>query len=401
MSAILAAHNVRVQFSSDSGRTTAVDGVDLSVNPGEVLGLVGESGCGKSTLAMAIAGLLPATAQMTAASLSIGGTDLTSASAATWRQLRGRTIGMIFQDPLTALTPWLRIGEQVAEPLRVHLGMSKRDARRRAIELLEQVGLPDPARKARAWPHECSGGQRQRVAIAIALACEPQVLIADEPTTALDVTVQDQVLRLLRDLQRDRQMAMILITHDLGVVAGTCDHVAVMYGGRVVEQAPTEQLFAQQHHPYTRGLLGAVPHLHGSRDYDLATIPGLPPRLSDGWGGVRLPSAAHGRRPAAAQQRRNCGPPGESAAIVASSLFRMMGSLPNEPRPRMPANSSPSSLSTTWPSPFRCRAAFHGTRALHSMPYEVSTSRLNGVRSSRWSVNLVAAKAPPLELLLN
>lgn len=282
--AILSVRDLRVRFSSDSGTTVAVDGADLDVAPGEVVGLVGESGCGKSTLAAAAAGLLPGTAQVSASRLRVAGHALERATARTWRPLRGPTIGMIFQDPLTALTPWLRIGDQVAEPLRVHRGLSRRDAAKRAIELLERVGLPEPAAKARAWPHECSGGQRQRVAIAIALACEPQLLIADEPTTALDVTVQDQVLRLLRDLQRERGMAMLLITHDLGVVAGTCDRVAVMYAGRIVEQAATAALYARQQHPYTRGLLAAVPRLHGAQQA-LASIPGLPPRLPDGWHG--------------------------------------------------------------------------------------------------------------------
>ena len=280
---LLAISGLEVGFQSEDGDLRAVDGVDLAIAPGEAVGLVGESGCGKSTVAMAIPGLLPGAARHRTGSIRFGGEELLGASAKVLRTVRGRRVGMVFQDPMTSLNPYLRVGVQIAEPLRLHLGLGRAEARTRTIALMREVGIPDAERRVDRHPHEFSGGQRQRLLIAMALACDPELLIADEPTTALDVTVQAQILDLLRSQQRKRDMALLLVSHDLGVIAGTCDRVAVMYAGRVVEDARTADLFADPRHPYTRGLLAAIPRLTGPRGSDLATIPGLPPRLPDGW----------------------------------------------------------------------------------------------------------------------
>ncbi|MBD3624573.1 MAG: ABC transporter ATP-binding protein [Rhodobacteraceae bacterium] len=258
----------------------AVNGLSFTLNRGEALGLVGESGAGKSAAMMALLGLLPrASAEVTGGQVLYEGEDLLRASPARLRKLRGGDFGFVFQDPSTSLNPVLSIGHQLTESVRVHLGLSRRAARARVTDLLALVGVPDPTRRIDQYPHQFSGGQRQRIMIAMALACEPKVLIADEPTTALDVTVQAQILELLRDLRRQLGMAVIWITHDLGVIAGIADRVMVMYAGRIVEQAPVRQLFANPGHPYTRALLEALPRPDGPPAARLHAIPGQPPGL--------------------------------------------------------------------------------------------------------------------------
>lgn len=268
---MLQVENLVVRF----GAAEPVGGVSLAVQPGEVLGLVGESGSGKSLTLRAILGLVPPGATVTGRALWQG-EDMVTASAATLRHIRGRQIAIVFQEPMTALNPVLPIGLQITESLGVHLGLRGAAARRRAAELLDQVGIPDAARRLDAYPHEFSGGMRQRAMIAIALATGPSLLLADEPTTALDVTIQDQILRLLLRLSAELGMAMILVTHDLGVVAGTCDRVAVMYAGRVMESGPVARVLARPAHGYTLGLLRALPGLGPARAA-LLGIPGGPP----------------------------------------------------------------------------------------------------------------------------
>jgi peptide/nickel transport system ATP-binding protein len=259
---------LRVAFDGQA----ALRGVDLAVAPGEAVGMVGESGCGKSVTWLAALGLLPARAEV-AGSVRLGGQDILGAPAAVLDRVRGGRVAMIFQDPASSLNPVHRIGRQVTEALLLHRGMAGGAARAEAKRLLDQVGIPDAARRLDAYPHELSGGQNQRVMIAIALAGRPDLLVADEPTTALDVTIQAQILDLLRQLRRETGMALVLISHDLGVVAETCDRVCVMYAGRIVEEAPVERLFAAAAHPYTRGLLGALPPMDGPRRR-LSAIPG-------------------------------------------------------------------------------------------------------------------------------
>ncbi len=254
------------------GRHRAVDRISFTVAAGETLGLVGESGCGKSTTAMALMRLLHgATVE---GSARLAGTDVVAVDEARMRGLRGPTVAMIFQDPATALHPMIRVGDQVIEALRAHLGLDAAAARSRAIELFRKVGIAAPEERLRVYPHEMSGGMCQRVMIAMAIACSPRLLLADEPTTALDVTVQSQILDLLRSIAREAGMGLVLITHDLGVVAGMADRVAVMYAGAIVETAATERLFAAPRHPYTQGLLRSIPRLDGGWDEDMLTIPG-------------------------------------------------------------------------------------------------------------------------------
>jgi oligopeptide/dipeptide ABC transporter ATP-binding protein len=282
--ALLAVNDLRTHFFTREGAVRAVDGVSFSVDRGKTLGIVGESGSGKSVTALSIMGLIPKPpAKIVSGEILFDGRDLTTLSEKQLEDVRGREIAMIFQDPMTSLNPTLRIGTQITEVLDRHYGMSKDEARRRAIELLEEVQIPRAATRLDDYPHRFSGGMRQRVMIAIALACNPKLLIADEPTTALDVTVQAQVLDLLEDLREQHDMALILITHDMGVVAEVADEVAVMYAGQIVEQASGFDLFDRPEHPYTEALLGALPELEGEgvREGRLVAIPGRPPDLND------------------------------------------------------------------------------------------------------------------------
>ena len=281
---LLEVDDLRTHFFTREGAVRAVDGVSFSVDQGRTLGIVGESGSGKSVTALSIMGLIPKPpAKIVSGEIRFDGRDLTTLSEKQLEDVRGREIAMIFQDPMTSLNPTLRIGTQITEVLDRHYGMSKDEARRRAIELLEEVQIPRAAERLDDYPHRFSGGMRQRVMIAIALACNPKLLIADEPTTALDVTVQAQVLDLLEDLREQHDMALILITHDMGVVAEVADEVAVMYAGQIVEQASGEDLFDRPEHPYTEALLGALPELEGEnvREGRLVAIPGRPPDLID------------------------------------------------------------------------------------------------------------------------
>ncbi|MBW7864218.1 MAG: ABC transporter ATP-binding protein [Candidatus Hydrogenedens sp.] len=278
--ALLTVEGLRTSFHLRDGVVRAVDGVSFSIGSGETLGVVGESGCGKSVTFYSLLGLLPMPpARVGGGTAFFGGMDLLKASPAELRRVRGRRIGMVFQDPMTALNPYMTVGDQVAEPLRVHGGMGRAEARRRAVEALESVGISDAAGRLDAHPHAFSGGMRQRVMIAMALIARPDLLVADEPTTALDVTVQAQILELLRTLQRERGMAVALITHDLGVVAGNCRRVLVMYAGRVVESAGVEALFARPRHPYTRALMASMPAANPP-GAPLRGIPGRPPDLA-------------------------------------------------------------------------------------------------------------------------
>ncbi|HEX5136048.1 MAG TPA: ABC transporter ATP-binding protein [Planctomycetota bacterium] len=277
---LLEIRNLRTTFRSDEGTVKAVDGLDLAVGEGEVLGVVGESGSGKSVTMLSLMGLVEQPGLVEAEGLRFEGKDLLKASAEEMRRLRGNRMAMIFQDPMTSLNPFLTVEEQVCEVLQVHKGMRRAAARDRSVALLEEVGIPGAARRLRDYPHQFSGGMRQRVMIAIALACEPALLIADEPTTALDVTIQAQILDLLRKLRAERKMSVILITHDLGVVAGMCERVKVMYAGKIVEEGPTRNLFKDPRHPYTRALLASLPRLDEPEGAQLRTIPGLPPNLS-------------------------------------------------------------------------------------------------------------------------
>jgi peptide/nickel transport system ATP-binding protein len=254
--------------------TIAVDGVSFDVAPGQIVGLVGESGCGKSVTSMAITRLLPSRGVRVTGSAMMDGVDLLRLPESAMREKRGRDLSMVFQDPLSSLNPVVPIGVQVTEVLTRHRGMKKEAARTEAVDLLDRVGIPDPRRRLDAYPHQLSGGMRQRALIAIALACRPKLLIADEPTTALDVTIQAQILELLKEMVRDTGAALVMITHDLGVVAGLCETVNVLYGGRIVERAQRHRLFGTPRHPYTNGLLGSIPRLDSPAGEDLVAIPG-------------------------------------------------------------------------------------------------------------------------------
>ncbi|MGA8897979.1 ABC transporter ATP-binding protein [Bradyrhizobium sp.] len=280
--------DLRVTFRGDDGRTThAVDTVDLAVGRGATLGLVGESGCGKSVTSLAVMGLLPKQSAEVTGSISFDGFDLLGVSDQIRRDLRGNRLAMIFQEPMTSLNPSFTIGDQIMESILRHRGGSRSAARKRTIELLRRVRIPSPERRIDEYPHKLSGGMRQRVMIAMALACDPRLLIADEPTTALDVTLQAQILDLMRELKAESGAAIILITHDLGVVAEVCDEVAVMYAGEIVERADVDTLFASPQHPYTVGLLGSIPRLE-HRTSHLATIEGMVPNMSEPPKGCRF-----------------------------------------------------------------------------------------------------------------
>ncbi len=299
MAALLTVEELTVGFDTEDGFMNVVDGVSFDLEAGETLGLVGESGCGKSVTALSIMGLLPKPAgRIQGGDILFGGESLPKLPPERMRAIRGNRIAMIFQEPMTALNPVQRVGRQLAETFSLHEpGLSSETVTRRSLGLLEQVGIPAPERRVDEYPHQLSGGMRQRVMIAMALASRPDVLIADEPTTALDVTIQAQILELLRELQRDTGMAIIFITHDLGVIAELCSRVVVMYAGRVAEQAVIGPLFAHPLHPYTRGLLASIPRLDDEPKTLLTTIPGTVPGINDLPSGCRFvnrcPFAAH------------------------------------------------------------------------------------------------------------
>jgi peptide/nickel transport system ATP-binding protein len=279
---ILAVENLHTSFRTSDGVVRAVDGVSWALAKGEILGVVGESGCGKSMTALSIMGLVPAPPGRVEGSIAFDGRELVGLREAEMRRIRGNAISMVFQEPMTSLDPVMRIGKQIAEPMILHQGLSRWTARDRTIEMLQRVRIPEAERRADEFPHQLSGGMRQRVMVAMALACQPAVLLADEPTTALDVTIQAQILRLILELRREFGTAIVLITHDLGVVAETADRVVVMYAGRKVEEAPVARLFAQPQHPYTVGLLASVPKVDrtGQRPHRrLAEIAGMVPAL--------------------------------------------------------------------------------------------------------------------------
>jgi peptide/nickel transport system ATP-binding protein len=280
--ALLEVENLQTHFRTPDGINRAVDGVSFHVEAGETLAIVGESGCGKSVTAMSILRLIPEPPGKIAGAIRLNGKNLLDLSDREMRQIRGNDVSMIFQEPMTSLNPVLTVGRQIGETLRLHQGLSKQQAEAKAVEMLTLVGIPEPARRVKEYPHQLSGGMRQRVMIAIALACNPKLLIADEPTTALDVTIQAQILGLMRDLKHRVGAAIVLITHDLGVVAEVAERVVVMYAGKKVEEAAVGPLFRSPRHPYTQGLLGSVPKLGSSltgEETRLAEIPGLVPSL--------------------------------------------------------------------------------------------------------------------------
>jgi oligopeptide/dipeptide ABC transporter ATP-binding protein len=290
MSHLLEVNDLQTHFPTRAGLVRAVDGVSFYLDRGELLGLVGESGCGKSMTALSVMRLIAPPGKIVKGEILFDGKDLLKLSDAEMRDMRGDDIAMIFQDPMTSLNPVFTVGEQIAEALRLHRKLSRADARKATIEAMREVAIPDPARRLDDYPHQLSGGMRQRVMIAMALACNPKLLIADEPTTALDVTIQAQILELLNELRKQRDLAVLLITHDLGVVAEVADRVAVMYTGRIVEESPVAELFARPKHPYTEGLLRSVPKLTAEdvvRKERLETIEGVVPSPTD------LPPGCH------------------------------------------------------------------------------------------------------------
>jgi oligopeptide/dipeptide ABC transporter ATP-binding protein len=297
MNNLLEVKNLRCAFAAGGETLFAVRGIDLTLKQGEILGIVGESGSGKTLTMRSIIQILPPRARMTADKLSFAGEDLLAQTERSLRGIRGRDISMVFQDPMTSLDPLVRIGSHVEEVLLRHTSMKKADARKEAVSLLRRVGIRDPEERAGQYPHELSGGMRQRVLIAMALACRPKLLIADEPTTALDVTIQAQILQLIRSLQENEGMTVALITHDMGVVAGICHRVAVMYAGLIMEEGPVDDMFSRPLHPYTIALLGSVPVIHQNRDSQkrLHAIPGQPPSIRENLPGCpfapRCPSA--------------------------------------------------------------------------------------------------------------
>ena len=280
MSPLLTVKNLKVQFATRNTFATAVDDFSLTIDPGECVGLVGESGCGKTTTGLAIMRLLPGNGHISGGSVELDGVDLASLSEKEMRSKRGNDVALIPQDPMSSLNPTTKIGRQIGEGLRIHRGVTDEEARKRALEVLEMVDMPRPAERLDQYPFELSGGLRQRVIIAMGLTCSPKLLIADEPTTALDVTIQAQILDILDNLRRELQMSVLLITHDMGVIAGRTDRVVVMYGGKKAEQSPTVELFNQMHHPYTQALLASMPSLETASKQKLRSIAGMPPDLS-------------------------------------------------------------------------------------------------------------------------
>ena len=276
---VLSVRNLQVEFATRRGTLRAIDGVSFDIAKGEVLGVVGESGAGKSVTGLAVIGLIDRPGRISGGEILLSGLRIDNLDPEAMRQIRGKRIGMIFQDPLTSLNPLYRIGDQIVETIKTHTNLSDQQARKRAIDLLAEVGIPAPEKRIDGYPHEFSGGMRQRVVIALALCAEPELIIADEPTTALDVSVQAQIIALIKRLGRDHGTAVMLVTHDMGVIAETCDRVAVMYAGRVAEIGPVQEVIRNPLHPYAKGLMGAIPTLAGE-DKRLVQIPGSMPRLS-------------------------------------------------------------------------------------------------------------------------
>jgi peptide/nickel transport system ATP-binding protein len=280
MSSLLSVNNLSVKFTSRNSVVTAVDDFSLTIGAGECVGLVGESGCGKTTTGLSVMRLLPGNGRIAAGNVVLNGVDLATLSEREMQKQRGSSVALIPQDPMSSLNPTTKIGRQIGEGLRIHKGASDEEARKRALEVLEMVEMPNPAERLDQYPFELSGGLRQRVIIAMGLVCEPKLLIADEPTTALDVTIQAQILDILDNLRNELGMAMLLITHDMGVIAGRADRVVVMYGGKKAEEGPTIELFHSMRHPYTQALLASVPNLENTSKHELASIPGMPPNLA-------------------------------------------------------------------------------------------------------------------------
>jgi oligopeptide/dipeptide ABC transporter ATP-binding protein len=293
---LLRVTDLQVEFPLARGVLRAVDGASFDVQEGETLGIVGESGSGKTMALRAIVGLLPRAARIAGGSVEIDGVDVTRGGEAKLRELRGRTVSMVFQEPMTALNPVMRVGDQIAEGPLVRLGAGRRGSRKRALELMRLVGIADPSRRYEAYPHELSGGMRQRVMIAIALSADPKLILCDEPTTALDVTIQDQILKLLASLQRDLGVSIVFVSHDLAVIAQTCRRIAVMYAGQVVETGTVAEVFTEPRHPYTLGLLRSVPDFDLVRDH-LSSIPGSPPDLASPVQGCRFQPRCSFARP--------------------------------------------------------------------------------------------------------
>ncbi|MBA4084383.1 ABC transporter ATP-binding protein [Janibacter terrae] len=326
-SPLLSVRDLSVTFTRQGAEPfVAVDGVSFDVQPGQTIGLVGESGCGKSVTSLAIMGLLPTRGNQVTGTVELEGTDLLGLSDKEMRARRGRDVGMIFQDPQSSLNPVVPIGRQVTEVLERHKGMSRKEATPHARDMLAKVGIPDPDRRLRDYPHQLSGGMRQRALIAMALSCEPRLLIADEPTTALDVTIQAQILALLRELVEDTGTALIMITHDLGVVAGLCDEINVLYGGRIVERAERHALFGEPRHPYTGGLLASVPSLDGERGARLEPVPGS---VAD-----NLPwTSACAFAPRCSSATDHCREATPALALSGSRALRCFNPLAGEPSP--------------------------------------------------------------------
>ncbi len=336
---LLAVDDLRVHFHTDAGVVKAVDGVSWSIAPGVTLGIVGESGSGKSVSALAVMGLVPAPpARYESGRILFRGRDLVGAPDTERRAIRGKEISMIFQDPLTALNPVFRVGHQIAEVIQAHGKIGRIAARKRAVDLLAEVGIPNPAQRAREYPHQFSGGMRQRAMIAMALALDPVVLLADEPTTALDVTVQAQIMDLLTTLQESRGTAIVLVTHDLGLVAGHADRVVVMYAGKVVETAGVEDIFHRPRHPYTLGLLSSLARVDRRRTDRLNPIPGHPPSLID----VPPGCPFHPRCPLATAVCRQEMPPLAPSEPVGATIWLPATTVTRWPASRRPPSTSPS-----------------------------------------------------------
>jgi len=332
---LLEVRNLCVEFQTTRGPFRAIEHVDLDVAEGEILGVVGESGSGKSVTMLAVMGLLPWSARVTADCMHFAGQDLLRLSPRARRRIVGAAMSMIFQEPMTSLNPSFTVGFQIMEALAVHVGGSRRQRRARALELLAQVGIPAPAQRLKAYPHQLSGGMSQRVMIAMAIACNPRLLIADEPTTALDVTIQAQILELLVQLQRQHGMALVLITHDMGVVAETARRVNVMYAGQLVEEQPAQGLFDNPRHPYTAALLAALPE-RGTRGQRLPTIPGMVPGQGDRPSGCLFAPRCPFARPLCWQQRPELAPAADAGGALVRCHYPLQDGKPTNNWPAAP-----------------------------------------------------------------